>query len=265
MMSAALSIWLGRRLERGGFTRAAIALLCASATAAAEPVSVRFPEHEAHAGMVLRTLDGAELAKGQWTQTVEGFDVTTHVVFHFTDGSLHDESVTFSQDGRLRLLRDHLVQAGPAFPCDLDQSVDGRSGMVTVVCRDRNGGVKRYAEHLELPADLSNGMVPTVLKNVRDGSPRSVSLLVATPSPRVVQLVLAPPRRERLAGAGDAAVSHYVLKVEIGGIAGRLAPLVGKQPPDSHVWIADGDPPAYLRSDQPLFVGGPLWRIELVK
>ena len=31
--------------------------------------------------------------------------------------------------------------------------------------------------------------------------------------------------------------THYVLKVEIGGLAGVVAPLVGKQPPDSHVWI----------------------------
>ena len=58
--------------------------------------------------------------------------------------------------------------------------------------------------------------------------------------------------------------THYVLKVEIGGIAGLLAPLLGKQPPDSHVWILGGEAPAFVKSEQPLYVGGPIWRIELV-
>jgi hypothetical protein len=57
--------------------------------------------------------------------------------------------------------------------------------------------------------------------------------------------------------------THYVLKVEIGGIAGFLAPLVGKQPPDSQVWILDGTAPVFVKSEQPLYLGGPLWRIEL--
>ena len=53
-------------------------------------------------------------------------------------------------------------------------------------------------------------------------------------------------------------------EVQIGGLAGLLAPLVGKQPPDSHVWIMDGPTPAFVKSEQPLFLGGPVWRIELV-
>ena len=56
---------------------------------------------------------------------------------------------------------------------------------------------------------------------------------------------------------------HYVLKVEIGGVAGVLAPIVGKQPPDSHVWIATGEVPVFVRAEQPLYAGGPVWRIEL--
>lgn len=31
--------------------------------------------------------------------------------------------------------------------------------------------------------------------------------------------------------------THYVVKVELGGIAGVVAPLIGKQPQDTHVWI----------------------------
>ena len=64
-------------------------------------------------------------------------------------------------------------------------------------------------------------------------------------------------------GAGRKA-THYVLKVEIGGIAGLLAPLLGKQPPDSHVWILGGEAPAFVKSEQPLYRRGADPRIELV-
>jgi hypothetical protein len=57
---------------------------------------------------------------------------------------------------------------------------------------------------------------------------------------------------------------HYVLKVEIGGVSGLLAPLLGKQPPDSHVRILGGEAPAFVKSEQSLYFGGPVWRIELV-
>ena len=57
--------------------------------------------------------------------------------------------------------------------------------------------------------------------------------------------------------------THYVLKVEIGGVAGLLAPLVGKEPPDSHVWILEGEAPAFVKSEAALFMGGPLVRTDL--
>ena len=57
---------------------------------------------------------------------------------------------------------------------------------------------------------------------------------------------------------------HYLVKIEIGGIAGAVAPLVGKQPPDSHVWVLGGDAPAFVKSEGPLALGADPWRIELV-
>ena len=68
---------------------------------------------------------------------------------------------------------------------------------------------------------------------------------------------------EAVSAAGSTKLAtHFVIKAEIGGIAGVLAPLVGKQPPDTHVWIREGTPPAFVRSEGPLFYGGPVWRIE---
>ena len=45
--------------------------------------------------------------------------------------------------------------------------------------------------------------------------------------------------------------THYVVKVKIGGIAGVERALIGKQPPDSHVWILQGDAPAFVESEGP--------------
>ncbi|MBI4485154.1 MAG: hypothetical protein HY655_04000 [Acidobacteria bacterium] len=32
----------------------------------------------------------------------------------------------------------------------------------------------------------------------------------------------------------------------------------------SHVWVLEGEAPAFVKSEAPLFVGGPIWRMELV-
>jgi len=52
------------------------------------------------------------------------------------------------------------------------------------------------------------------------------------------------------------------VKVEIGGIAGMFAPLLGKQPADTNIWVAFGEAPAFVRSEGPLSLGGPIWSIE---
>jgi hypothetical protein len=80
-----------------------------------------------------------------------------------------------------------------------------------------------------------------------------------------VKLDVSVAGRERFSTGGALRTAiHYVIKVDIGGIKGLIAPLVGKQPPDSHVWILGGDVPAFVKSEQTLYIGGPVWRIELV-
>ena len=119
---------------------------------------------------------------------------------------------------------------------------------------------------MDLPPDLANGLIITLLKNVRrDALPPSVSLVAATPKPRLVKVTLAVAGTEPFSVAGSARkATHYVLKIDIGGIAGLVAPQVGKQPPDSHVWILDGEAPAFVRSQAATFMGGPVWQTDLV-
>jgi hypothetical protein len=54
------------------------------------------------------------------------------------------------------------------------------------------------------------------------------------------------------------------VRVELGGVAGVIAPMVRKQPADTKVWIAADDVPAFIKSAGPLYQGGPIWTIEMM-
>ena len=55
----------------------------------------------------------------------------------------------------------------------------------------------------------------------------------------------------------------FVFHVELGGVAGVVAPLIGKQPPDDRAWVLEGQEPAFIRADVSFYDGGPLWTIQL--
>jgi hypothetical protein len=233
-------------------------------TMAAATVPVRYAEGLVHGFLVLRTLEGNALAEGDLIQVVRGTRVSCRLVFRFKDGSVHDEIAVFSQRGEFRLLTYHLAQKGPAFPHPIDVSIDGSSGQVRVQTTE-DGKEKVVTERLALPVDLANGMVLTLLKNIRSDEPETkVSMVAATPKPRLVKLKIASQGEDSFLIGGSARKAiHYVVKVEIGGVAGLVAPILGKQPADTHVWILGGDAPAFVKSEGPLYNEGPSLRIEL--
>ena len=237
----------------------------ASASLLAEPVAVRHTEGIVHGFLTLRALDGALVASGDLIQTARGDRVTSRLVFHFKDGSTSDETAVFSQRQSFRLLRDHLIQKGPSFPRPIDLSIECATGQVTVRYADDHGTPKIETEQMKLPPDLANGMTLTLLKNIgAHAAPPTVSMVVATPKPRLVKLEISADGEEPFTTGGAARnAAHYVVKIEIGGLAGLIAPLIGKQPPDTHVWILGGEAPAFVKSEGPMFLGGPIWRIEL--
>lgn len=254
---------------RRGILFLAASLTCLSlsgpATLSAEPVAVRYVEMSTRASLILRSLDRKVMANGDLIEVARDGRVTSQVVFHFSDGSVHDETTVFSQTDYFRLLTYHLVQQGPTFPMSLDVSIDAQSGRVKTRYRDHAGEEKVEDETLDLPADTANGMVIVILKNLSSKTvPSTGSYVAATPRPRLVKLAISATGSEALSiGGSNRRVTHYVVKVEIGGLPGLLAPLVGKQPPDNHVWILDGPAPAFVKSEGPLYLGGPSWRIEL--
>jgi hypothetical protein len=241
------------------------ALLLPSPVLSQSPVAVLYTEGEVHGFLVLRTLEGDALAEGDVTQVARGDRVTNHLIFRFKDGSVNEETVVFSQRHTFRLVSDHLVQTGPAFKQPMDVSVDGSTGQVTVRYTEDGGKEKAVTDRLKIPANVSNGMILTLLKNIRPDVPlTTLSMVAAAPKPRLVKLLISPEGEDSFSAGGLARkATRYVAKVDIGGVAGVVAPLVGKQPPDTHVWILGGDAPSFVKSEGPLYASGPIWRIEL--
>jgi hypothetical protein len=239
--------------------------LVAARALCAEQVPVRHAEGVVRGFLVLRSLDGAALADGDLIQTSRADRVTTRLVFRFKDGSIHDETVVFSQRERFQLVSDHLVQKGPSFPHPIESSIDATTGLVTVKSRTEDGKEKLDQDRLELPPDVANGLMFTLLKNIRPETPStSLSMVAATPKPLLVGLLISPAGEDRFSVGGTTHKSvRYAVQIEIGGIKGVLATLLGKKPPVTYVWILSGEAPAFLKAEGPLFFGGPVWHIEL--
>jgi hypothetical protein len=252
------------------FRKLAIGLMLAaflmSDGLAASNVAVRYKEGVIHGFLALSTLEGDPLAEGDLTQVARGNQLTTRVTFRFKDGSKQDETTVSSQRDNLQLVSYHLVQEGPAFQQPTELSIVAATGQVTVRYTDDKGNKKVDAEHLKLPPDLANGLVVTFLKNVPPGAPLpQLSMVVATPKPRIVKLSIHSEGTEPFSVGGTSReATHYVIKVDIGGVAGVVAPLVGKQPPDAHLWMIGGDVPAFVKSETLSYAGGPLWRMEIL-
>jgi hypothetical protein len=240
-----------------------IALTPAPATYA-ETVRVRYQEGVTHGFLVLRTLEGEQLATGDLNQSIHNGLVSTRLEFHFSDGSLHQETAVFSQRGTFHLLTDHLVEKGPAFKDPIDVSIDTAKGQVTV--RDmKDGNDEISTKHIDLPPDLANGIVFILVKNLPSTAQQAtVSMLAATPKPRIVKLTISREGEDTFSIEGSKRKARrFLAKVEIGGVAGVIAPLVGKQPPDVQIWVLQGEAPTFLKTQGPISAESPSWRIEL--
>jgi len=230
-----------------------------------EPVRVRHAEGLVHGFLLLRSLDGKIVAEGDLTENAVGNIVNAHLVYHFKDGSLHEETAVFSQSHTFHLLKDQLVQKGPSFQHPQDTLIDAAKREVTVRYSDDDRKEKVITDHLDFPADLANGMVLTLLKNIRPSeAPRKVSMMVATPKPLLVKLVITPGGEETFnIGDSQRKATRYDVAVELQGIKGWFAHLLGKQPPPTRVWILYGAAPAFVKSEGPLCMDCPVWRTEL--
>ena len=229
-------------------------------------LAVRHSEGIVHGFLILTTLDGHAVAEGEQTQSPRGDRITSHLIFRFKDGSIHQEDAVYSQRKNFQLISEHLVQKGPTFKEPIDVSFTVSSGQVSAKAMEKDGKEKVISEHVDIPADIANGVILILLKNLPPGGAEiKLPYLAATPKPRMVKLAVSSAGEDSfVAGGATYKAIHYVVKVEIGGVAGVVAPIVGKQPADTHVWILKGPVPAFVQSEGPLFQGGPVWRTSLV-
>lgn len=245
------------------FSGALSLLLSIGATPAhPEPIRVLYSQGSTHGFVSLKTLDGRSIATGEITQTVHGEEVTSRLVFRFRDGSVDDDLTVFTQRGTFRLVRDHHVQHGPSFPKSIDVLIDASTGQITSKTEDGKVNV----EHMDLPLDVSNGLPPNLLLNIHPSTPETkISYVAPGPKPRLIHLSIKPTGSLRFrAGGFRRTATDYTIHVELGGVTGLVAPMIGKAPADYHIWVMSGVPPAFIREEGQMYEGGPIWRIEQV-
>jgi hypothetical protein len=142
-------------------------LFCAlHPTAKADPVPVRSVAGTIRGFLEMRSEDGQVVASGDSFQVVRGNRVTSRTVFHFKDGSIDDETTVFSPRHTFQLISDHRIQKGPSFPHPTDVLINAQTGEVTVRSTGKDGKEEVKTDHLNLPPDLANGLVPVVLQNL---------------------------------------------------------------------------------------------------
>jgi hypothetical protein len=230
----------------------------------ATPVPVRFAEGVTHGFLLLRTVNGTLIASGDLFQVGRDGGVESRLVFRFKDGSFFDERVIFTQQHVFTMQSYRLVQRGPVFAEDTEISLE-RNGKYRVKTKSHKDGREEVlAGTLQLPPDVYNGMVLTVVKNLPKGAEETVHIVAFTPKPRLIQLELAPKGEHKvLIGEGTKTAIRYVFKPRLGFWLKLFAKLLGRMPPDYYAWIITDEVPAFARFEGPLNTTGPVWRIEL--
>lgn len=240
-------------------------LVCASlalgASAAAQPIAVTHVQKPMHRYMLARTDDGKVIANGEFTQVTQGDEVTMRMVYRFLDGSLDDETTTYTQRDKFRLVRNHHIQRGPFFSHPSDFSIEAATGMATRRTADADSKT-----HINLPDDVSNGFVGTLLLNVSPKTaPFRVSILAPVRGGRLIRILISPDGEQQFQMEGKTPkAAVFRVHPELGGIVGLIAPLIGLQPKDVMVWVLEGDEPAVVRIVGQLDGYGPVVSSELV-
>jgi hypothetical protein len=230
----------------------------------ATQVRVRFPEGVTRGFLTIRTPQGERIGHGQLVQKPRGDEIDSRLLLEFKDGSVHDERTTYSQRGVFRLEAYRLMQRGPSFP-GMDVAFDRKSGRYQARTGGQNGAPEETGSgEFEMPPDLANGLTLVLLKNMPRGERVTAQLAAFTPKPRLLRMELHQEGEDRIAFAGDPKqAARYLVDLEIGGLTGVVASMIGKTPPDLRYWLAVGEVPAFVRFQGAMFLNGPVWRVEM--
>jgi len=157
-----------------------------------------------------------------------------------------------------RVMSYHHVERGPSFPEAIDASFDRDTGRYRAKVDD-----KTDEGAIDLPEDLHNGLTLVLLKNLPRGAVGTGHMLVFTPKPYMLDTDLRAEGEDKFL-LGDLArtATRYLVKLELKGVTGVVASLIGKDPPDQRYWISTGPAPGFVKLEGALFPKGPRWRIE---
>jgi hypothetical protein len=229
----------------------------------AEPVTVRYPQGTLHGFLTIRSEAGVTLGYGDFVQTASGDRVTARTTLHFRDGSLDDETAVFTQHQVFQFVSDHHIQRGPFFKNAIDALVEA-SGQITIRTTANDGKVKEESSHIDLPPDIANGIVGPLLINLPHNTPGiTFGMVLPTPKGRLIKLNVTPDGTGSFIAGASRKASLFRIKLALGGIAGAVAPIIGKQPSDVILWVLEGDAPVIVREDAQLSEGGPVVSIQL--
>jgi hypothetical protein len=241
----------------------AMAVLGSSCGVQGQGLKLRYKTASEHGFLILLDAAGAIIASGELTQVHTRHRIRLHVVFHFRDGSLDDETTLYSQGETIRLITDRHIQRGKSFPHPCDVTIDVGKQQVTVRDLSKTADEAK-PEHMDLPPDLSNGVLFTLIQNMQPDDPIEVPYVALSPKPRMVKLAIAKGGENPFTVGGRSYKAvMYDVKIHIGGVAGVVAPMIGKQPPDIHVWVSESKVPAIIRMDAALYTDGPIWSVRL--
>ena len=252
-------------MERSSFLVAAFFAITLATAAPAEPIPVTHIQLPRHASMVARSETGEIIAHVEFTETVQGDEVTMRLTYRFVDGSIDDETTTYRQQGTFRLVRNHHIQNGPFFAKPVDFAVEAATGIATTRTADKNGKIHVESEHIDLPDDLANGFVGTLLVNVPPNTaPFRVGILAPVFGGRLIRILISPEGEQPFQRAGQTLeATVFRIHPELGGFLGMIATLVGLQPKDVMVWVLEGEKPAVMRVVGQLGGFGPVVSSEL--
>jgi hypothetical protein len=252
-------------MRRSDFLVVVLWTMTVGTAALAEPISVKHIQLPMHRFMVARSEAGKIIANGEFSQVVQGDEVTMRLTYKFEDGSIDDETTTYKQQGTFRLVRNHHIQKGPFFVKPVDFTVEAATGIATSRTTDKNGKIHVESEHMDLPDDLANGFVGTLLLNVqRNTTPFRVGMLAPVGSGRLIRLLISPEGEQPFHTTGQTLkATVFRIHPELGGIVGMIARLIGLQPKDVMVWVLEGEEPAVVRIVGQLGGYGPVVNSEL--
>lgn len=216
-----------------------------------------------HRAFLLKAPGGKLLAHAEETAEVQGDQVRSRLTFQFLDGSLDDEEAVFTQSGVFRLVSDHHVQNGPAFPAPMDMLIDVPSQKV--IWHETHFGKDRVrSETVHLPNDLANGIMPLLVENFPPGaSAMRVSWAALAVHPLIATIDIHPNGTSEQDPNGiPVHANEFILHPELHGVVSLLAPLLAKEPADIHIWVSDEKVPSFVRLAGPFYQGGPAWTVE---